>query len=438
MLPFPAMLRTFVIVVALTATALAQAPASMPANDLHKVRTMLREGYETVKKEYYDPTYHGIDLDARFKEYDERLKAAPTMSAGLTMVAGFLDGLKDSHTYFMPPARSFTLDYGYRLAVIGDDVYVERVRPGTDAEARVKPGDRVMSINGTGVGRESFTRMQYLLQVVQPQPSTRLVVRDPAGAERTESVTTQVTPGRVQRDIFGGGGAELQDLELRDEAAAHLVRQRHIERDGVMIWKMPWFFTENSEIDGIMSIARKQQTLILDLRGNPGGLVDTLQRLLGHVFPANVPIGTRVTRKGKSQLTVKSRGADAFSGKLIVLIDAASASSAEIFARVVQLEGRGTVIGDRSSGAVMEAKMSQFAQAVPGIILYGFAVTDADLIMKDGRSLEVGGVIPDEKLVPSGEDLARGRDPVLARALKLAGIDMDPIDAGKLFPFEWK
>lgn len=423
----------------LASTLMAQAPQTMPANDLHKVRGMLREGYETVKKEYYDPTFHGVDIDARYKEFDEKMKSAPTMSAGLTLVAGFLDGLKDSHTNFQPPARSFTLDYGYRLAVIGDDVFVERVRPGTDAESKVKPGDRVQSINGGGVGRESFMRMQYLLNVLQPQPSTRLTLKDPSGAERTVAVDTKVTQGRAIRDLTGAGaGQELQDMELQQQAADHLLRHRHVEQGGVMIWKMPIFFSENSEIDQLFAIARKQSTLILDLRGNPGGLVDSLRRMLGNVMPADTPIGTRVTRKGRAPLTAKSRGADTFSGKLIVLIDGASGSSAEIFARTVQLEKRGVVIGDRSAGAVMEARMYQFAQAVPNIILYAFSVTDADLIMKDGKSLEAIGVTPDELVFPTGADLAAGRDPVLARAAKLAGLDIDAVAAGKLFPFEWK
>jgi C-terminal processing protease CtpA/Prc len=136
----------------------------------------------------------------------------------------------------------------------------------------------------------------------------------------------------------------------------------------------------------------------------------------------------------------KSRGADAFAGKLIVLVDAASGSCAEMLARIVQLEKRGTVIGDRSAGAVMEARMFEAGQeGTPGsIMLYGFAVTSADMLMSDGKSLETVGVTPDELLLPTGQDLALGRDPVLARAAKLAGIELDPGAAGKLFPFEWK
>lgn len=418
---------------------LAQAPKPMVSNDLYKVRGMLREGYETVKKNYYDPTFHGVDLEKRYKEYDEKLKTAPTMNAGLSLVAAFLDGLKDSHTYFQPPQHSYTLDYGYRLAVLGSDVYVQRVRPGLDAESKVKPGDRVLSINGNGVGRESFERMQYMLNVLQPQQSTRLVLRDPAGGERTVSVDTKVTPGRAIRDLSGSGAdIELQSLELEQQAADHLVRQRYVELGSVMIWKMPLFLIENSDIDQLFAVAGKHTALILDLRGNPGGLVEALRRMLGHVFPADVPIGTRVTRKGRAALVAKTRGADVFGGKLIVLVDGASASAAELFARVVQLEERGVVIGDRSAGAVMESMSYPFAQGDPVLILYGFSVTDADLVMKDGHSLEGTGVVPDELLLPTGQDLALGRDPVLARAAQLAGVDLDAVAAGKLFPFEWK
>lgn len=439
----PRFYSALVLVAVSTIAPAAQAPATMPANDLHKIRTMLREGYETVKKEYYDPAFHGVDLDARFKEYDEKLKTAPAMNAGLAIVAGFFDGLRDSHTSFQPPAHAYSVDYGYQLAVVGDGVFVERVTPGTDAVSKVKAGDQLLSLNGGGVGRESFHRMQYLFNVLQPQPSTRLVLRDPSGADRTTVVETRITPGRAVRNLSGAGaGLELQDMEVQQQALNHLMRQRHVEhrgeQGGVMIWKMPWFFLENGEIDALFNIARKQSTLILDLRGNSGGLIDNLRRMISNLFPEDVTIGSRVTRKGRTAMSAKSRGADAFSGKLIVLIDAASASSSELLAKVVQLGKRGVVIGDRSAGAVMEARVFQSGQLAPNLILYQFSVTSADLVMPDGKSLETIGVLPDELLLPTGQDLALGRDPVMSRAAKLAGLGLDPVAAGKLFPFEWK
>src|SRR5205823_4420530 len=138
-------------------------------------------------------------------------------------------------------------------------------------------------------------------------------------------------------------------------------------------------------IDRLCAVARRHATLILDLRGNPGGLIDALARAIGGVFDHDVLIARRQTRQDARTLVAKTRGSGAYHGKLVVLIDGGSASAAELFARVVQLEQRGTVIGDRSAGAVMEAKNYLFGQGDEVMIFYGFSVTDADLVMKDGK-----------------------------------------------------
>lgn len=74
---------------------------------------------------------------------------------------------------------------------------------------------------------------------------------------------------------------------------------------------------------------------------------------------------------------------------------------------------------------------------VDRIVPYGMSMTNADVIMADGVSLEHVGVTPQFKMLLTGTDLAAQRDPVLAAAFKLLGQDVKAEDTGKYFPFDW-
>ena len=386
--------------------------------------------HDAIKKNYYDPKFHGVDMEARYKVYAERVKNATSLGAAMRAIAAYLVVLDDSHTAFIPPSFSFHFDYGYQMQMIGDQCFITEVRPGTDAASKLRPGDQVLTLDGYGLRRKDLWQLQYYLSALAPKSTSTFVLRDPSGAQRTESVATA-----------HGSAKRLQHLSPFDEYDLyekwrHQMRERYVEMDNVMIWKMAGFVGDDADIDHMLGIARKHATLILDLRDNGGGSEDTLKFLIGGLMNHEVHIGTRITRKGKYPLDAKPRGTQ-FTGKLIVLVDSLSASASELFARIVQLEHRGTVMGDLTSGSVMEANFYPLEYGMDIVIYFGAEITSADLMMSDGRSLEKIGVTPDVLMLPSPADMAAGRDPVLARAAEMAGVKLTPEAAGKMFPYEW-
>ena len=133
-------------------------------------------------------------------------------------------------------------------------------------------------------------------------------------------------------------------------------------------------------------------------------------------------------------MSVTGRHHDAFTGRFAVLIDSESASASEVLARVVQLERRGFIVGDGSSGKVMEARIYRHEISLDSPVSYAISVTDADLVMPDGKSLEHVGVEPDIVVLPTSQDLANRRDPVLAKAAGLVGAQLSPEEAGTILP----
>jgi C-terminal processing protease CtpA/Prc len=408
--------------------------------DRNRVLDILDFVSKDVRKHYYDPGLHGLDWDARVAEAKNGIKQQTSLGKAYAYVEWVLDGLDDSHTFFLPPQRPIRHDYGFQTAMIGDHCYITRVRPGSDAEAKgVNPGDEVLAIEGLVPNRQILWKMNFRFRVLRPQPELHVALRDLAGRQREAVVTAKIRELKRVTDLTGGGGAsDIWDLIRDSETEEHLMRMRtNPVGDELLVVKLPEFFFSQSEVDGLIDKARKYQSLIVDLRGNPGGAVETLKYLLGGIFDHEVKIGDRVGRKELKPETAKPRGRNIFAGKIIVLMDSQSASASELFARIVQIEKRGVVIGDASSGSVMEAKRFDYHMGTDTWIFYGASITESDLVMTDGKSLEHTGVTPDEAALPSAADLASGRDPVLAHAAARLGVKLSPEDAGKMFPFEW-
>lgn len=412
----------------------ARAQSQLGPYDRSNASTMLDTLKDDLKNNYYDPSLRGMDLEARFKEAQGRIKEAQTRDQLIVALAQFLLELNDSHTFFIPPSRSAKVEYGWEMQMIGDNCFVTGVKPKTDAEAKgLKPGDAILAVDGYRPSRENLWKMYYRYYALMPARSIRLIVQSPGAPQPREvDVMSKIEQGAAVTDWLN-----IYVRWLKDGGDVDDDRFYEVGND-LLVWKMPTFMVSESHVDAIMARARKYKSLVIDLRGNGGGYVDTLARLVGNLFDRDINIANLKGRKKLKPILAKTRGKDVFKGQLVVLVDSESGSASEVLARVVQLEKRGTVIGDRSAGAVMTADHYSHETGVGRVLYYGSSITIADMVMSDGKSLENIGVSPDEVLVPKGADLAAKRDPVLARAAELLGVKLDAEKAGSLFPKQWK
>jgi len=158
------------------------------------------------------------------------------------------------------------------------------------------------------------------------------------------------------------------------------------------------------------------RALVIDLRGNPGGLLTTAISLTDKFLPGGVIVSTRGRNKVDSTMTYAKKE-QTWKIPLVVLIDENSASASEIFAAAIQENGRGMVVGRRSYGK--GTVQTHFPlKSVPG----NLRLTTAQFYSPKGRVMAGTGVEPDIR-VDSVAGLLRGAGPSdrdLAMALEVA------------------
>ncbi|MBO0723180.1 MAG: PDZ domain-containing protein, partial [Blastocatellia bacterium] len=352
----------------------------------------------TLRENYYDPNYHGIDLDAHFKSFREKLKQSKSDQESMVILAASLLEFNDSHTVFLPPAFEEKMDPGWTMMMIGETCVINKVDPQSDAEKKgLKAGDIVLSVDGAKPLRKDLWKIDYLFRRLNPLKIRQLVVQSPGENPHVVTAAVHTEKYRLRTE------AEVQQEHKQ-------ARQRYLEMvyrisDDVGLWKIPEVEDyDDKGIDQILDKIKGYKKLVLDLRGNPGGQASIASLILGCLFNRNVEAAEMKYRKKSVTFMVKPHKKGAFEGELVALVDSKSASAAEMLARVIQLEKRGKVMGDLTAGKVIGSNIftTHYAldpnSVVKAIAVYGVQLSVVDLIMSDGKSLEGIGVQPDELL----------------------------------------
>jgi carboxyl-terminal processing protease len=180
-----------------------------------------------------------------------------------------------------------------------------------------------------------------------------------------------------------------------------------------------WMAPVDGFVQAAMDRFRGATGIIIDLRGNPGGLAMMVMGISGHFLDEPVLLGRMRTRETELRLNANPRRVSAagkpvtpYAGPVAILVDDMTGSASECFAGGMQAIGRARVFGTRTMGQALPATFSRLPNGDMLVHAFGDFVTAA------GVRLEGRGVVPDVEVPIARKPLAEGRDPALEAALR--------------------
>jgi carboxyl-terminal processing protease len=338
----------------------------------------------------------GQVLEALRDDYYEPLDEAVLEQAS---VEGIIAALGDPYTEYLDPEELEALRQSYDGAYSGvglsaerrdGEIVVVQVDPdGPAGEAGIRAGDRIVAVDGTPTAGLDLGRV--VTRIRGPEGTeVRLAVEGRDGRRELTLTRRRITLPPVASRVERAGGASIGYLRLaRFTRGAGTAMRRAVE--------------------GLRE--RGVTGLVLDLRGDPGGLVTEAVDVAGVFLPDGTPV---VVTEGRSspRRTYRTDGRPASDElPLVVLVDRGSASSSEIVAGALRDAGRGRLVGERTFGKalVQSTRLLRDGGALK--------LTTAHYLTPTGFDLARRGLPPSVRAV---DDPATARDEALRRAVALA------------------
>ena len=314
-------------------------------------------------------------------------------------IKGMLESLDDPYSDYFDTEESEIVknvniegSYGGIGAVVGiRDGQLLVIAPIEDTPAKqagIKPRDSILEIDGESTEGMSLTEAAYK---IQGEPGTQVTLKV-LHIDEEEPVILVITREIIEVDsVFS---------EIRDDNIVYI---------------QITFFSErtSTEIVAVLKevLAQNIAGIILDLRDNPGGPVNSAVSVASQFLKEGTVLYA-VDSNGKKQTWSVERGGLATGQPLMVLVNSSSASASEVVAGALQDYGRAVIIGTQTFG---KGSINLLKDLSDGSAIY---ITIGRWFTPNGRQIEGQGLTPDIIIDRTGDEIAQGKDPQLDRAVE--------------------
>jgi carboxyl-terminal processing protease len=382
--------------------------------------------WHTIDDQYYDPTFGGRNWRAMGDEYARKLRTVQDDDAFWREVLNpMLWELGVSHLAALPPELAALIDpmtfatgsIGLDIRLVNGAAVVTQMIEGSPADqAGLRPGFELLSVNGWTLDdfaaqavpsppynerHRKGSAIQDLRALLFGETGKAAVLEYLDASDRAQSVTLRY----AQRS-----GSRCGELDPSTPPACGEIEVRRLA-DGVGYLRFSGFL--GPVLDDVLRAIDEMKdapALIIDLRGNPGGQFFVRTTIASYLVGEPRLWMRYRTRDGVDDVYLEPV-AEAYRGKVVILVDELSASSSEEFAGSLQALGRATIVGSPTPGMCLTANIVPLPQG--GILVYPFSQPET----ATGRVLEYNGVEPDIVVALSRQELLQGTDAQLEAAL---------------------
>lgn len=391
---------------------------SLPALPTGEHLGVFDQVWRRVLDKYYDPTIGCLDWPEIRKEYGAKVAAASNAKDAYRTMNEMLELLEQSHFKLYGPESSDETPQGpatpdLQIRLIDGVLVVAR-----SGENSVAPGAVLVAVDG-----EDTEAIIKKAQARSERPAKRAFLAARAAAAwiscpsvgDTHKLTLeQPSGGRVDATVAcKTPPGQLESLGNLSNVPTHVTHRMLDGTDigvlGFNVWMLPMRERIKTGLDELRAAGMKK--LVLDLRGNPGGVGQMAVPVARMLLREEATLGKLQYRKFVQNFNV-TPDPDAFGGPIAVLVDEGTASTSEIFAAGMRDLGRITIVGGGpSTGAALPSMIEQ----LQGGAMLQYAV--GDYHSPKGVAVEGKGIAPDIVVDETREDFAAGRDPVLDAAV---------------------
>ncbi len=379
--------------------------------------------WDTIRQKHWDPELGGLNWQAVKDSLRPKVVTATTRAESRSAMEAMIRTLGQSHFGIIPVRVYGEMTGGagegtpgFELRILDDRAIVAFVdREGPAWAQGVRPGwellraraidipARVAAIQSafTGKTTQHLIVVETLAGQLQGAIGDTISMRFRAEGERDVELRLPLVRPAGNRTVFGNLPPIYASTESRrlENGAGYMRVSIFLDPGAVM-----------KAVEEAVGSFQDAPGIILDLRGNPGGLGAMAMGMAGWFVPdQGQKLGTMTLRGSQLRFTVSPRP-HPYGGKLAVLVDALSASTTEILAAGLQDLGRARIFGTRTAGAALPSIIEKLPNGD------GFQYAVANYVSEGGDTLEGHGVVPDSVVALTRESLLAGRDAQLEAA----------------------